>query len=124
MTNVKPRRAKNRFATIYLKRLGDRIRSGRAQRGMSRRTLAKDSGISERFLAELENGSGNPSVLVLRQLADAVSLPLVELVGDTDPRPVDYTLIVQTLDRLTSDELIEVRRTLAQRFGRRAGNKE
>jgi XRE family aerobic/anaerobic benzoate catabolism transcriptional regulator len=124
MTNVRPRRAKSRFAIVYLKRLGERIRSGRAQRGMTRRTLALDSGISERFLAELESGSGNPSLLVLRQIADALSLPVVELVGDTGPRPVDYTLIVQTLDRLTSDELVEVRRTLAQRFGRGAGSKD
>jgi XRE family aerobic/anaerobic benzoate catabolism transcriptional regulator len=118
------RRANRRQSAAYLKRLGQRIRSRRAQRGMTRRSLAHDSGVSLRFLAHLESGSGNPSVLVLRQIANALSLPLEELVRDSGPRPVDHTLILQILDRLAAEQLSEVLQLLAERFSRGRGEKE
>lgn len=70
----------------YLSGLGERVRQARAKRGMARRILARDSGVSERYLAQLEGGSGNPTVAVLRQIAEAVDYPLTELVtGDGVP---------------------------------------
>jgi XRE family transcriptional regulator, aerobic/anaerobic benzoate catabolism transcriptional regulator len=124
MAQDKLRRAGQRQSATYLKRLGQRIRGRRAQRGMTRRSLAHDSGVSLRFLAHLEGGSGNPSVLVLRQIASALSLPVEELVRDGGPRPVDHTLILQTLDRLADEELSEVLRLLTERFSRGRGEKE
>jgi XRE family aerobic/anaerobic benzoate catabolism transcriptional regulator len=118
------RRAGRRQSATYLKRLGQRIRGRRAQRGMTRRSLAHDSGVSLRFLAHLEGGSGNPSVLVLRQIADALSLPLDELVRDGLPRPVDHTLILQILERLAAEELSDALRLLTERFSRGRGDKE
>ena len=56
----------------YLKRVGERVRLARARRGMSRKSLSKASGVSERYLAELERGAGNASLLVLRQIAEAL----------------------------------------------------
>lgn len=64
----------------YLAALGARVREARAKRGMARRILARDSGVSERYLAQLEGGSGNPTVAVLRQIATAVDYPLAQLV--------------------------------------------
>lgn len=124
MTKDKTRRGHDRESSAYLKRLGQRLRAGRAQRGMTRRSLADDSSVSERFLAQLEGGVGNPSILVLRQIAEAMSIPVEELVTDSGLRPVDYTLIVQTLERLTADELGEVRKLLGERFVRARGSKE
>lgn len=46
----------------YLSALGTRVREARAKRGMSRRILAHDSGVSERYLALLESGGANPSI--------------------------------------------------------------
>ena len=54
----------------------------RARRGMTRRALAAEAGVSERHLANLESGVGNASILVLRQVARALDCPLAELVGD------------------------------------------
>ena len=59
------------------------VRLGRAKRGMSRRQLAQESGTSERYLAQIESGAGNPSVLVLRAIADALEMPMVELLPRT-----------------------------------------
>src|SRR5438552_18945635 len=48
-------------AEDHLRRLGERVREERARRGMTRKTLARDSGLSERYLAQLEAGKGNVS---------------------------------------------------------------
>jgi XRE family aerobic/anaerobic benzoate catabolism transcriptional regulator len=100
----------------YLKRLGERVRLARARRGMSRKVLSKASGVSERYLAELERGAGNPSLLVLRQIAEALSVEAVALIGDAPERPLELTLALYQLERLSPSELAEARRLLAQRF--------
>jgi XRE family aerobic/anaerobic benzoate catabolism transcriptional regulator len=102
----------------YLKRVGERVRLGRARRGMSRKVLSAASGVSERYLAELERGAGNASLLVLRQIAEALGLEVAELVSDRAEQPIDLTLAVHQLERLSAVELGEARRLLAQRFGR------
>jgi XRE family aerobic/anaerobic benzoate catabolism transcriptional regulator len=101
----------------YLKRLGERVRLGRARRGMSRKVLSQASGVSERYLAELERGAGNASLLVLRQVADALGLEVAQLVGDAPERPIDLALAVHQLERLSPADLVEARRMLAERFG-------
>ena len=63
---------------IFLSGLGQRVRSARAARGMTRKILAKDSGVSERYLAQLEAGRGNVSVLVLLRVADAMAMRTVK----------------------------------------------
>ncbi len=60
----------------YLRLLGERVRETRARRGMTRKILARDSGVSERYLAQLETGQGNVSILLLRQIAQALDTPL------------------------------------------------
>jgi XRE family transcriptional regulator, aerobic/anaerobic benzoate catabolism transcriptional regulator len=118
-----PRRAKTNDER-YLKMLGERVRDARARHGMSRRMLAHDSGISERYLAELESGRGNFSIVLMRRLAKAIDAPLAELVGDDEPRPVEYQLLVERIRRLDEAELVEASAILAQRFGDRVGRAE
>ena len=59
--------------------LGARVRTLRAARGMSRRILARDSAVSERYLAELENGRANPSIGVLARIGAAVGVEIAAL---------------------------------------------
>ena len=66
----------------YLSRLGDRVRAWRAANGMTRKALAAASGVSERYLAQLEAGQGNISVLLLRKLARAMSVAVESLVRE------------------------------------------
>ena len=80
--------------------------------------LSKASGVSERYLAELERGAGNASLLVLRQIADALGLEVSQLIGEEPERPVDLTLAIHQLERLSPADLAEARRILAQRFGK------
>jgi XRE family aerobic/anaerobic benzoate catabolism transcriptional regulator len=120
---VSPRRAKT-SDDRYLKILGERVRDARARHGMSRRMLAHDSGISERYLAELEGGRGNFSIVFIRRLAKAIDIPVAELVTDETPRPVEYQLLVERIRRLEAMELGEASAILAQRFGDRVGRAE
>jgi XRE family transcriptional regulator, aerobic/anaerobic benzoate catabolism transcriptional regulator len=100
----------------YLSRLGERVRHARLRHGMTRRMLARDSGISERYLAELEAGRGNLSIALLRRLAAAIDVSISDLVDESDP-PVEYTLLVERIRRLSADERAAASRMLAARFG-------
>lgn len=70
----------------YLTQLGERIRSLRAARGMSRKDLARGADVSERYLANLETGTGNASVLLLREVARALDVPLPVVLAEVDMR--------------------------------------
>ena len=59
--------AAGRDTDAYLRRLGERVRTLRNQRGMSRKALAKHAKVSERYLAQLETGKGNGSIVLLRR---------------------------------------------------------
>lgn len=101
----------------YLRRLGDRVRDLRARRGMTRKLLARDSGVSERYLAQLETGQGNISILLLRQIAGALDIPLEALVLQGADPPVDLVHTTEFLRRLPPAELADARRLLVQHFG-------
>lgn len=101
----------------YLKLLGERVRQTRARRGMTRKLLARDSGVSERYLAQLETGQGNISILLLRQIADALDIPLESLVLRGPEPAVDLVHTTEFLRRLPATELAEARRLLVQHFG-------
>ena len=79
-------RAENGEAA-YLARLGERVRNWRLEHGTARKALALASGVSERYLAQLEAGEGNISVLLLRRVAHAMSVPVEELVREEDAAP-------------------------------------
>src|SRR5262245_65978809 len=66
----------------YLGRLGERVRTLRNQRGMTRKALAQYAEVSERYLAQLESGDGNISIVLLRRVARAMGVPLARLVSE------------------------------------------
>jgi XRE family transcriptional regulator, aerobic/anaerobic benzoate catabolism transcriptional regulator len=103
--------------SVYLKLVGERVRETRARRGMTRKILACDSGVSERYLAQLETGQGNISILLLRQIANALDIPVEALVSEGPEPPVDLVHTTEFLRRLPAAELVEARRLLVQHFG-------
>ncbi|HTA47473.1 MAG TPA: helix-turn-helix transcriptional regulator [Bryobacteraceae bacterium] len=129
MSNARPPRAKateaprkresqtKRPAHDPLKSLGDRVRQARARRGMTRKQLARDSGVSERYLAQIESGKGNISVLVLRQLANALNLPVDVLLVEGPEPPVELVHTVEFLRRLPLADLKLARQMLLHQFG-------
>ncbi len=100
----------------YLAHLGERVREERARRGMTRKILARDAGLSERYLAQLESGKGNISIALLRRVAEALNQPMARLVGDEAGTPVELPAALELLGRLSPDELAEAHALLAARF--------
>jgi XRE family aerobic/anaerobic benzoate catabolism transcriptional regulator len=101
----------------FLQELGERVRAARARSGMTRKDLAGESSVSERYLAHLESGQGNISVLLLQKVAAALNLPLGELISGQDGQAVELTLIQQFLRRLPPQQLPGVRAQLMREFG-------
>jgi XRE family aerobic/anaerobic benzoate catabolism transcriptional regulator len=101
----------------FLRILGNRVREARASRGMTRKILARDSGVSERYLAQLESGQGNVSILLLRDIARALDIPLEILLLDGPGPPVDLVHTTEFLRRLPAAELLQARQLLVQHFG-------
>jgi len=105
--------------------IGQLVRLERAKRGLTRRKLAEDSGISERYLAQIESGRGNPSVIVLRAIAEAIDVPPIALLPRTSARSAALTSILDLLARAPLGELpaigemIEARITAASDRARR-----
>jgi XRE family transcriptional regulator, aerobic/anaerobic benzoate catabolism transcriptional regulator len=101
----------------FLVALGDALRTLRARRGMTRRTLAAEAGVSERHLANLESGVGNASILVLRQVATALETPLTELFDAGPSASPDAALIRDLLRDRSEGELQRARIALSRVFG-------
>lgn len=66
----------------FLFELGRRVRQARSAAGLTRRQLAERSGLSERYLAQLEAGEGNISVLLMRRVARVLRTDLAQLVAE------------------------------------------
>jgi len=116
---MKPARAKpaaSRHADAYLHRLGERVRTLRNQRGMTRKALAQHAKVSERYLAQLEAGLGNCSIVLLRRIARAIGLPVTQLVHEGAEPPLDLVLLTQFLERLAPDMLVEARKLVTEHF--------
>jgi XRE family transcriptional regulator, aerobic/anaerobic benzoate catabolism transcriptional regulator len=101
----------------FLARLGGKVRDARRRRGLTRKVLARDSAVSERHLAELEAGRGNISVLLLRQVAATLGLPLAELLRENGDQALELTLIQEFLQRLPKQRLARVHAQLQRDFG-------
>ena len=77
----------------------------RNQRGMTRKALAQHAKVSERYLAQLEVGLGNCSIVLLRRIARAIGLPVTQLVHDGAEPALDLVLLSQFLERLSPPAL-------------------
>jgi len=100
----------------FLAAMGRRVRDARERRGLARKGLSHSAGVSERYLAQLEAGEGNASVLLLRNVARALELPLTDLV-DASEHPVEQRLIRRFLERLPEHRLEDVVFRLMRDFG-------
>jgi XRE family aerobic/anaerobic benzoate catabolism transcriptional regulator len=102
--------------TGFLEQLGQRVRTMRALRGMSRKVLAKVSGISERYIAQLESGKGNVSIVLLRRVSNAMGAHLEDLIPATEPSP-DWAVIRDLLKKASPNQIAQAKDILAGQPG-------
>lgn len=101
----------------FLEALGERVRNLRSRKGMTRRAVAVAADVSERHLANLEYGTGNVSVLVLLQVAQALQCSLAELLGDVTTSSPEWLLIRELLGKRNEADLRRVRVQISDMFG-------
>jgi len=97
--------------------LGERVRSLRARRGMTRKAVALAADVSERHLANLEYGTGNASFLVLQQVAGALQCSMAELIGDITASSPEWLLIRELLEHRDEATLRRVRVAIGELLG-------
>jgi len=100
--------------------IGRLVRLSRAKRGMTRRQLAQASGASERYLAQIEGGQGNPSVIILASIARALDVPIVELLPRSNGRTAAMAHILDVLGRVPLAELPALAELIESRAGQDA----
>ncbi|MEY8876807.1 MAG: helix-turn-helix transcriptional regulator, partial [Leptothrix sp. (in: b-proteobacteria)] len=100
----------------FLVALGERVRTLRSRRGLTRKAVALAADVSERHLANLEYGIGNASILVLQQVAGALQCSLAELIGDITTASPEWLLIRELLEHRNEADLRRAREALVQLF--------
>jgi XRE family aerobic/anaerobic benzoate catabolism transcriptional regulator len=96
----------------FLEQLGQRVRTTRSLRGMSRKVLAKVSGISERYIAQLEGGKGNVSIVLLRRVSNAMGAHLEDLIPTSEPAP-DWQVIRDLLRKASPGQIAQAKDLLS-----------
>ena len=105
----------------FLVALGERVRNLRSRKGMTRKAVAIAADVSERHLANLEYGTGNASILVLLQVAQALHCSLAELIGDVSTSSPEWLLIRELLQGRNEADLRRSRLQLAELLGASGG---
>lgn len=101
--------------------VGSRLRNARTRARLTRRQLALDSGTSERYLAQLEAGSANPTLNVLTALASSLRIPVADLIPLGGERDEGLEQLMSAVRRLSPDRLSQLGRWLDPAQGRRQG---
>ena len=91
--------------------VGAQVRSARTGVGFSRRELAERSGVSMRYLAQLEGGEGNISIGLLQQIASALDMPIEGLITQSTSPTAELrhvTALYQKADLATRARALQV----------------
>ena len=105
-----------RVVAAFLAELGREVRRSRAKRGMTRRQLAIASRTSERYLAQIESGAGNPSVTVLRAIAQALDVAPASLLGEPSAGGSARVALLELVTQLPDQSASELIRLIETRF--------
>ena len=96
--------------------VGRRVRRHRNGLGLTRRMLAERSRVSERYLAQLENGEGNSSLALLNRVAHALDVPVSDLVREHDGPGAEERLIGEFVSGLSAEDRRIALELLHRRF--------
>ena len=106
--------------TEFLQMLGARVRQERSRRDITRKELAKAACVSERFLAQLETGHGNISIIRLRRIAHALGVGLERLAQDKNGDAPEIAGVIALLEKLKPEERRRAQAMLREKFGARS----
>ena len=98
--------------TALIRRVGERVRKARERKGVPRRVLSEMSGVSPRYLAQLEAGEGNISIGLLQRVAIALDHRIEWLTGEEDPWSSDVLRVAELFRTANTDVQRQVLNTL------------
>lgn len=102
--------------SLFLAELGRRVRHARTVRGLSRKLLSQTSGLSERYIAQLESGQGNVSIILLRRVANAMGVRLDDLIAGEET-PADWHVLRDLLGSASAEQVALAKGVLAGKTG-------
>lgn len=102
----------------FLQQVGGRVRELRERRGMTRKALAREADVSERYLGQLEAGDGNMSIVLLRRVSVALGVNLVDLLEVEVNGGVERRLIARLLKEVPTHRLEDLIVRLMRHFGK------
>jgi XRE family aerobic/anaerobic benzoate catabolism transcriptional regulator len=109
--------------SAFLHGVGSRVRELRERRGMTRKAVAREADVSERYLGQLEAGEGNISIVLLRRVTTALNAKLVDLL---EPEPADRAerrLVARLLKQVPAHRVEELVFRLVRDFGKEEGSR-
>ncbi len=118
--DAKPNNANGGAVAELARRLGERVKKYRARRGMSRKVLSQQSGVSERYLAQLESGQANVSFQILWNLAQTMDTSIAALIEEPREESYELKMAKRLLDGLPPAEAGAALGLLRQHFGGRS----
>ncbi|WP_099864235.1 helix-turn-helix transcriptional regulator [Pararhizobium haloflavum] len=108
VTSLERARSVEDESTRFLEMVGERVRAARSRKNISRKVLSEMSGVSQRYLAQLESGTGNISIILLRRVADALDHRIEWLVGEEDPYTSEVHSVTSLYRQATSEQRMRV----------------
>jgi XRE family aerobic/anaerobic benzoate catabolism transcriptional regulator len=90
--------------SAFVAMVGSRVRKARERKGVARRVLSEQSRVSQRYLAQLENGGGNISITLLKRIADALDYRVEWLLSEEDPWSSDAVVFAEQFRAATVDQ--------------------
>ncbi len=96
--------------------VAQRVRAMRARRGLTRKNLAHHSAISERYLAQVEGGAANVSLILLARIADALGVSIESLLPNQNNCSVKHEQLGQLIDSMDTETQHKAYQLLSQTF--------
>lgn len=115
-TRASARTSAHKSMSEYLQQLGERLRFARVRRGFTQEQLAKQCALSSRFLAKVELGGGNISVVRLRELARALEVSVEALASEHLPASPAFEQSTTFLKKLPPADLDHAHKLLLEKF--------
>ncbi len=100
---------------LLLSLVGNQVRRVRQTNGITRKELSLRSGVSQRYLAKLEAGDGNASILLLKHISDALGLPLGNLLAD-ETVSEELVDVQEFVKHLSKSKLLKAKEILVESF--------
>jgi XRE family aerobic/anaerobic benzoate catabolism transcriptional regulator len=94
--------------SIRLNNIGLIVKKHRAKRGITRKLLASLSGISIRYLAQLEAGKANPTISILKNIAYALNMSLSDMLFENEYNEIQLGTLDKKFSEFSSEQVKKV----------------